>query len=265
MFVKLARRALVRARITATTATHKRGANLRAPSFALRFNSDVPTGNAAWADRDDVFANSRPYPHFQPTISGANFVASYSNLEKGARCPDTEVLLAGRIISKREASKKLFFYDVDCHGQRLQVMSPLQQYEQPQDGDEGSNSFRDVHLNLRRGDIIGIRGFPGKSNVGELSIIPRHIQLLSPCLNPLPEELKEVGPRFRQRHVDLLVNKENKDHLVARARVIRNMRQFFEDREFLEVETPILSDYSSGAMARPFTTQSVALVRIRSC
>ena len=90
--------------------------------------------------------------------------------------------------------------------------------------------------------------------------------MLSPCQRPLPVdgELKDVGARLRQRHVDLLVNKEYRAKLVTRAGVIHQIRRFFEDRGFLEVETPVLSTNSSGAAARPFLTESVALVRCQS-
>ena len=178
----------------------------------------APAGNAAWAERGDVFGPGNvKYPPFKPSMEGPEFAAAFSNLESGQRLPEHPVRLAGRITSKREASKKLFFYDLECGGQRIQVMSPVQQYDLPEG--QGVEAFRDLHLHLRRGDVIGVSGFPGKSNVGELSVIPRHITLLSPCLNPLPEELKDVGPRFRQRHVDLLVNRGNRKHLEARAQV----------------------------------------------
>ena len=222
--------------------------------------------NIAWSARENVFGLAIPYPSFEPSLTATKFIDGFQNLEAGERKPDTEVLLAGRITAKREASKKLYFYDIDCGGHRIQIMSPLQQYEPHQNNDSSSDTssqkteFKTMHSTLRRGDIIGIRGFPGKTKVGELSLIPKEISLLSPCLLPLPEELKDVDARFRQRHVDLLVNSESKSHLVTRSRVIQHIRRFFEDRDFLEVETPILSTKSSGAMARPFTTESTALV-----
>ena len=229
-------------------------------------SSNSSLDNIAWSAREDVFGSAVPYPSFKPSLTAAKFIDGFHSLEAGERKPDTEVLLAGRITAKREASKKLYFYDIDCGGHRIQIMSPLQQYEPHQNNDSSSDTssqkteFKTMHSTLRRGDIIGIRGFPGKTKVGELSLIPKEISLLSPCLLPLPEELKDVDARFRQRHVDLLVNSESKSHLVTRSRVIQHIRRFFEDRDFLEVETPILSTKSSGAMARPFTTESTALV-----
>jgi lysyl-tRNA synthetase class 2 len=197
------------------------------------------------------------YPHFQPTASLEDFADAHASLEPGARVDTAgDVLLAGRIVAKREASSKLYFYDIVSHGEKLQVLAEHQHYDDP-------SRFRRDNQGLRRGDVVGVRGFPGKSNRGELSVIPRSIELLAPCQHPLPDAQKEgltdVNTRYRQRYLDLLVNKSSHDALVVRSLVVSHIRRFLETRGFLEVETPVLYHSSGGAMARPFVTRSEAL------
>jgi lysyl-tRNA synthetase, class II len=109
---------------------------------------------------------------------------------------------------------------------------------------------------LRRGDIIGVRGFPTRSKTGELSIIPKEIKLLSPCLHMLPKDgsLTSQETRYRQRYLDLIVNDQNKKTFVARSRVINGIRRFLDNMNFLEVETPMMNMIAGGAAAKPFKT-----------
>ena len=115
-----------------------------------------------------------------------------------------------------------------------------------------------------RGDIVGVRGFPGKSGRGELSLIPRELKLLAPCRHALPsasekEKLVDEDIRFRRRYVDLLANAHSVLPIfLVRARVVRFLRSFLEQRGFVEVETPSLCTSAGGAAARPFTTQARA-------
>eukprot|EP00938_MAST-03A_sp_MAST-3A-sp1_P002868 g2868.t1 len=169
-----------------------------------------------------------------------------------ARCPDCK--LAGRIAGKREAGKKLCFYDLRCeNGDKVQVLAEKQYFE----GD-----FRFENQNLRRGDVIGVVGFPGKSNRGELSVIPRQIRLLAPCEHPLPTEhqpIEDSNLRFQRRYVDMLCNRDAVEALKARSRTIQFIRNYLDTRDFIEVETPILSSSSGGANATPFETHSFGL------
>eukprot|EP00941_MAST-03F_sp_MAST-3F-sp1_P002182 g2182.t1 len=207
--------------------------------------------------RDDFLSLQNPkYPHFQPTISLEKFEDEFHGIDTGVRLSDTaDILVSGRIVSKREASQKLYFYDIESSGKKLQVLAELQHFEDP-------STFRETHQCLRRGDIVGIRGFPGKSNKGQLSIIPRAVTLLAPCLHPLPSEregLSDPNTRYRNRYMDLLVNQRSHDALVMRSLVVSYIRRFLEQRGFLEVETPVLYHSSGGANARPFVTHSEAL------
>lgn len=110
---------------------------------------------------------------------------------------------------------------------------------------------------LRRGDIIGINGFPCRTPAGEFSICARSITMLAPCLrkpvNP-HVALGNVDKRYRNRHLDFLANPEKKDIFRIRALIIREIRNFFEEMRFLEVETPIVDYKFGGALARPFKT-----------
>merc|ERR1711988_1593833 len=108
-----------------------------------------------------------------------------------------------------------------------------------------------------RGDIVGCRGIPCRTKRGELSIRPKKLVLLSPCLHMLPtlrSGLKDPEIRFRQRYLDLIVNSDNRNIFITRARIISFLRQFFDSRNFLEVETPMMNSIAGGATAKPFIT-----------
>ncbi len=107
--------------------------------------------------------------------------------------------------------------------------------------------------------MISVTGFPARTGVGELSIVPTAIETLATCNRPLPERLTDHNSRFRSRHLDLLVNTHVRDIFVTRQRVIQHVRDYLLQRGFLEVETPIMSPSAGGAAARPFVTHSRAL------
>jgi lysyl-tRNA synthetase class 2 len=158
----------------------------------------------------------------------------------------------GRIKAKRESGNKLVFFDVIVGGlttEKIQVLANASAY------DGGVDAMKKATGILRRGDIIGVRGYPARSNTGELSIIPREIKLLTPCLAMLPKDgsLKEQETRYRQRYLDMIVN-DNKKVFISRAKIISGIRSFLEDRNFLEVETPMMNMIAGGAAAKPFKT-----------
>ena len=204
--------------------------------------------------RRAFLAASPQYPAFDATHSIASFVMDWSHLEKKARVEGEDVAVAGRIVSKRELSAKLYFLDVVQGGKRVQIMSERQHWAGAGDAD----TFRATHQSLRRGDIIGVRGFPGKSARGELSVIPRDLSVLAPCLRPIPTEregLVDPELRFGRRYLDLLVNPVSLETLRTRSRVTRFIRDFFHGEGFEEVETPTLWPSASGASAAPFVTE----------
>lgn len=114
------------------------------------------------------------------------------------------------------------------------------------------------------GDIIGIKGTICKSDKGELSIEAEEFVLLSKCLKPLPDihyGFNDIEERFRKRHLDFIINSENKKNLITRHKIIQNIRRFLDEKGFIEVETPILVSEASGAQAKPFITHHNKLHR----
>ena len=112
------------------------------------------------------------------------------------------------------------------------------------------------------GDLIGISGVLFKTQKGELTVRARSLHLLAKCLRPLPEKwhgLADQEARYRQRHLDLITNEDSRLRFVQRSRIIQALRQFFLDRRYLEVETPMMHRIPGGAAARPFVTHHNAL------
>ena len=112
------------------------------------------------------------------------------------------------------------------------------------------------------GDIVGIKGFVFKTKTGEISVHAKEVTLLSKSLQVLPEKfhgLKDQELRYRQRYIDLIVNPEVKDTFMKRSAIIKEIRNFLDNRGFLEVETPVLQSISGGAAARPFITHHNAM------
>ena len=162
------------------------------------------------------------------------------------------VKTAGRLMSKRIHGKAGFSDIYDRYGK-------LQLYVRIDDvGEDKLKFFKSLDI----GDIVGIEGFVFKTKTGEVSIHVKDFVLLTKSLRPLPEKwhgLKDPDLRYRQRYVDLIMNADVKDTFMKRTNIIKAIRKFLDDRDYMEVETPILSTIASGAAARPFVTHSNAL------
>jgi lysyl-tRNA synthetase class 2 len=156
--------------------------------------------------------------------------------------------VAGRVISKRVMGKASFAHLRDQEGD-------IQLYVTRDNlGEEEYASFKKM---IDIGDIIGCNGEVFKTKTGELSVRVTELTLLSKALNPLPEKfhgLTDQELRYRQRYVDLIVNPEVKDTFKKRSAILAEIRDFLDERGYLEVETPILTPFEIGASARPFTT-----------
>jgi len=142
----------------------------------------------------------------------------------------------------------LIFYDLRGEGVKIQIMADQRTSEQ---------DFGYIHGKLRRGDIVGVRGRPGKTKKGELSIQPKYVELLAPCLHMLPHlhfGLKDKETRFRQRYLDLILNDSVRQKFVTRSRIINYVRRFLDQLGFLEIETPLMNMIPGGATAKPFIT-----------
>jgi len=189
-----------------------------------------------------------PYPHkFKCSMSIPNFCAKYAELENASRVDGEQICIAGRINSKRVSGQSLIFYDLRADDAKVQVMA---------DRKTAEDDFA-IHSMLRRGDIVGVRGFPGKSKRGELSIFPLEVVLLSPCLRMLPSKHKglvDKEMRYRQRYLDLMLNEGVREKFYVRAKIISYVRRFLDERGFLEVETPMMNMIAGGATAKPFIT-----------
>ena len=157
------------------------------------------------------------------------------------------VKIAGRMMSKRVMGKASFASVQDTTG-------PIQLYVRRDDiGLDEYAAFKKFDI----GDIVGIEGFVFKTQTGEISIHVHKIDLLSKSLLPLPEKfhgLTNNDLRFRQRYVDLIMNQDVKRNFLIRAQFIKFMRNYLDERKYIEVETPVLNTIVGGAAARPFVT-----------
>merc|ERR1712168_1792319 len=191
-----------------------------------------------------------PYPHkFHVNISLTEFIKKYKDIADGTHLDD-EVSVAGRINERRESGQKLRFFDLRGEGVKIQIMATANSYSSEEE-------FFNVIDDIKRGDMVGVKGHPGKTKKGELSIIPHQMQLLSPCLHQLPKRhygLKDKETRFRQRYLDLIMNDHVKQIFITRAKIIRYVQQFLDNLGFLEIETPMMNMMPGGATAKPFIT-----------
>jgi len=194
--------------------------------------------------------NNPAYPHkFNVELSLPAFIAKYQSLEK-SQVEETTTSVAGRIFGIRSSGAALFFIDIQGDGEKLQVFANRSQFN-------NADAFADITTLLRRGDVIGVVGKPTRTKAGELSIIPTtSLTLLSPCLHsiPFPDTLKSLETRFRNRYLDLIVNSQTRKTFLTRSRIITYLRRYFDERGFIEVETPMMDLKAGGAAAKPFTT-----------
>ena len=178
---------------------------------------------------------------FNRTHTSKDIIDNYDELE------GKDVTVAGRIMAKRIMGKASFCHIQDSTGK-------IQSYVSINDlGEESYKQFKEDDI----GDIIGITGFVFKTRTGEISIHAKEVTLLSKSLRPLPEKfhgLKDTDLRYRQRYVDLIVNPEVKDTFMKRTAIIKEIRKILDEKNFVEVETPILNTIAGGASARPFIT-----------
>jgi len=207
------------------------------------------------ADGRDPFAQER----FAATHQAAPVVADFERLD------GQTVSLAGRVTRSRLQGKVSFLDLQDASGK-------IQLYVRRDE--VGEEAFEDVKHRLDIGDIVGVSGFVFRTQRGEISVHVKGWTLLAKSLRAVPfgveyeteagEErqagaLKDVDLRYRQRSVDLLVNRPARERLLGRVRVVRAMREYLDGQGYLEVETPVLQAVAGGAAARPFLTHHNAL------
>jgi lysyl-tRNA synthetase class 2 len=179
--------------------------------------------------------------------------------------PKKEVYIAGRIMSRRIMGKASFMELQDTCG-RIQVYITRDDICTGENTDLYNVVFK-KHLDI--GDFIGIKGFVFRTQMGTISVHAEEITILSKSLRPLPivkykdgvtyDAFDDPELRYRQRYVDLVVNEGVKDIFIKRTRIFNSMRSFFNERGYLEVDTPVLQSIPGGAAARPFITHHNAL------
>ena len=195
-----------------------------------------------------------PYPQkYSPTHLSSIIISDYENLE------GKDANVAGRIMSIRRMGKSSFFHIQDGGG-RLQIF-----IKRDDIGEDIYNYFKLLDI----GDFVGVDGFVFKTKVNEISIHARNLTVLCKSIRPLPivkekedttfDAFSNKEQRYRNRHLDLIVNTDIKDTFIKRANIIKGIRNYLDDLGFLEVETPVLQPLYGGANARPFTTHHNSL------
>jgi lysyl-tRNA synthetase, class II len=196
-----------------------------------------------------VALGQQAYPYkYETTHTVPEILATFS--ERTGEALEAErvnVSVAGRLMAIRLMGKASFAH-LQQRGQRLQIY-----VKKDAVGEKGFELFKLLDI----GDHIGVKGYLFRTRTGELSIHVDEITFLSKDLLPLPEKwhgLQDVELRYRRRYVDLTVNPEVREVFVKRAKLVQTIRRFFDDRGYIEVETPMMHSIAGGAAARPFTT-----------
>ena len=218
--------------------------------------SDDTAGQSAQrrAKLAELRALGPAYPNdFRPDAKAGELHERFAGVDaKALEREPVPVAVAGRMMTRRLMGKASFAHLRDATGD-------IQIHLRRDDLPEGRYAeFKRFDI----GDIVGVEGEVFRTRTGELSVKARSIRLLVKSLLPLPEKyhgLADVETRYRRRYVDLIVNERSREVFRARSRIVDFIRRFFIDRDFLEVETPMMHPIPGGAVARPFVTHHNAL------
>ena len=201
-------------------------------------------------------AGINPYPAYHEitinSLSTEQIKNSYGSVQTGEESSDI-IRLCGRLMTRRDMGKACFAHLQDFEGQ-LQIY-----IRKDTVGDQQFDLFsKDMDI----GDILGIQGKAFRTKTGELSLKASQLTLLSKSLRPMPEKwhgLKDIELRSRQRELDLIANPDSRKIFGMRSQVIQSLRSILYDKQYLEVETPMMQSIPGGAVARPFETYHNAL------
>ena len=208
----------------------------------------------------DLGINPYPAEEFKRTATIEQIINQFDKMD------GKEVILAGRIMNRRIMGSASFAELKDSTG-RMQIYLNRDELAPGEDKTIYNTVFKKL---LDIGDVIGIKGEVFKTKVGEISVNVKELTVLSKSLKPLPvvktdaegkvhDAFSDPELRYRQRYVDLIVNDQVKDTFIKRTKITNSMREFFNEKGYLEVETPILQPIPGGAAARPFMTHHNAL------
>lgn len=201
-----------------------------------------------WRQGGKAFPNDFKRAHLAKPLHDEFDNAETADLEAKAM----PVKMAGRMMTRRHMGKASFFNLADMTG-KMQVYAKMEELP-----DGVYEDFK--HWDL--GDIVGVEGLLFKTKTGELSVKAKNMSLLTKALRPLPEKyhgLTDQETRYRQRYLDLLANEKTREVFRARTKIIQVIREYLNERQFLEVETPMMQPIPGGAAARPFVTHHNAL------
>ena len=196
-----------------------------------------------------------PFPNtFRREDKAEDLHAKYNDVD-GEELKEKAIpaVVAGRVMLRRVMGKATFITIQDVSGQ-------IQLYVARDNLPEGE--YQNTVGLLDLGDIIGVKGTLFKTKTGELTVRASELQLLTKSLRPLPNKHKGLTDqeiRYRQRYLDLIANEESRRAFIIRSKVVSGIRQFFLDKDFIEVETPMLQVIPGGAAAKPFITHHNAL------
>jgi len=197
--------------------------------------------------RQDCDSNGHPN-HFKPENNAGDLQKDFSELDKEAVAEKNMIVsVAGRVMAKRGP----FFVVQDMTG-RIQAYASK----------DAQKDMKERWGNLDIGDIIGVKGLLKLSGKGDLFVSMDEYYLLTKSLRPLPEKhagLKDQEIKYRQRYVDLITNEDTRQNFFIRSKVVEGIRRFLVERNFMEVETPMLQVIPGGAVAKPFETFHNAL------
>jgi lysine--tRNA ligase len=183
---------------------------------------------------------------FDVTHHSVDIKNDFDNLE------NKQVTIAGRMMFKRIMGKASFcnlsdrYGSIQCYVARDSI------------GEEAYADFKKYDV----GDVIGVKGYVFKTKTGEISVHAEEVALLTKSLRPLPEKyhgLKDTEARYRQRYLDLIMNQDVRNTFEKRSQILKEIRSFLAEKDFMEVETPLLVENAGGAAARPFFTHYNAL------
>lgn len=217
----------------------------------MQYQQDESKVLAVYNERKEkVKKDYSMYPHtWTNTITIEQLLSQEPNYQEGDRDNDNTVSFSGRVLLKRSAGKKLFFYTIQSNNKTIQLAGDKRQYF--------NDNFLKDNRGIMRGDIVGVEGYMGKTHKGELSIFFNKIVILAPCLHPLPKSffgVTDTNLRYRSRYLDMMINNSTTDIFIKRSQVINKIRSYMINNNFIEVETPVLQNLFGGASAKPFTT-----------